>query len=122
MNEQEREELIALTLDTWGESYEITDALIAFLGDKEEVENVLKNDLSSNRYVDCYNWIELADSILDDECFLDMEMDELAYVSTNEEHSRKFLIDDGWCLDMRSGVAIALDCNVKVQTREVKNV
>ena len=121
---QQYDELLEILENGWGDEEEVLDALIEFVGDYNVVREVLTKDLTFNRYTcDICGWIDLAWSILLDECFED-ELDtpffkELRYNINNEDKLKQMLTEQNWAISIDHSVAIGFDDSVKVINNEV---
>lgn len=120
-----RNKLIELMERTWGEEEECVDALINFIGDLDLIADIITNDRSFNRYTFCGDWNELAQEILNDECFEDEMFEDdpvLEFLEKNindEEAVKEFLIKQNWCVDTINNVAIGFDNDVDIIRHEV---
>lgn len=120
-----RNKLIELMERTWGEEEECVDALINFIGDLDLIADIITNDRSFNRYTFCGDWNELAQEILNDECFEDEMFEDdpvLEFLEKNindEQAVKEFLIKQNWCVDTINNVAIGFDNDVDIIRHEV---
>lgn len=122
----DKQELIELMEETWGEDEDCVFSLIDMIGDYDLIADILKHDRSFNRYTCCYDWSDLALEIINDPAFCD-ELEYTDYIKEisdaldkGEEAVKTILIRDNWAIDTDTGIAIGFDDDINVICHEVK--